>query len=550
MRALTVQLAQLQSISPSAGEAVIAEAVVRLLGTGDPGKSFREVGLDTLEGDPYQRSNAYAYLPGSSTATVILFGHIDTVGIADYGELEPWALDPEGLAEHEAQLEAMVPDLREDLQANPGDWMFGRGVIDMKSGVAANIAVIRRLAADASDGNLPLSIVFLATPDEENESAGVLQAVKLLLRLRQQYGLDYIGAINTDYTTSQYPGDPHRYIYTGTVGKLLPSYFIAGLEAHAGSPFDGIDANLIAAELISDLSMCDDLCDRISGQIAPPPVTLHAADLKQHYDVQIPFTAHFYLNVLTITTRPDDLLARLQLRAEASLSRILHRVDEAMRRWLIAGGETERARRVPPRTGRVMTYSELRRQVVDDCGGVAVSQALRDEWEKLPEAADKREMSLRLVHRLWRMSGLIGPAVVIYYSPPFYPHVKPTSSPLHTAMAVVAERHPELALVCKDCFPYVSDMSYLRLDPDMDASALIQNMPVWQQNDEPKRPSAYSLPLDAIRQLDVPVVNLGPYGRGAHQRGERVLMSYSFGVLPQLIYEAVFDLAKIALTLE
>jgi arginine utilization protein RocB len=35
------------------------------------------------------------------------------------------------------------------------------------------------------------------------------------------------------------------------------------------------------------------------------------------------------------------------------------------------------------------------------------------------------------------------------------------------------------------------------------------------------------------------MINLGPYGWGAHQRGERLLQSYSFGVLPQLIVEVI-----------
>ena len=87
-------------------------------------------------------------------------------------------------------------------------------------------------------------------------------------------------------------------------------------------------------------------------------------------------------------------------------------------------------------------------------------------------------------------------------------------------------------------------MSYLRLDPEIETSALIRNMPVWHPPDEAVSPGAYSLPLEAIRRLDLPVVNLGPYGSGAHQRGERALMSYSFGILPQLLYETVKELAE------
>jgi arginine utilization protein RocB len=543
VRELTLRLVRIRSISPGAGESLLAEKVVGMLCQGNLTNEYREVGLDPIEGDPYLRSNAYAFLEGASKRTVILLGHLDTVETSDYGELEPWALDPPELAKRQAQLAAIVPGLEEDLQAYPGDWMFGRGVIDMKSGVAANIAVMRYLVEEARLGQLPLSVLLLATPDEENESAGVLQAVNLLLRLRERFELEYAGAINTDYTTSLYPGDPHRYFYTGTIGKLLPSFFIVGHEAHASAPFDGFDANLIASELIGDLSMCEELCDAVRGQITPPPVTLHAADLKQHYDVQIPFTAHFYLNMLTFTTSPDELLLRLLYRAEAALSRVLQRVDESERRWLVAGGKTEYAQRMLPRVGRVMTYSNLRVSAVSTVGEAGVTQALAEEWEHLPEIMDKRVRSVHQVTRLWSISGLSGPAIIIYFAPPFYPHVRGTPSPLHEAVAKVAEAHPELPLVQQEYYPFVSDLSYLRLDPDIASSALIQNMPIWQEPDEPKHPGAYSLPLEAIRQLDLPVVNLGPYGRGAHQRGERVLMSYSFGVLPQLLYETIAELA-------
>ena len=49
----------------------------------------------------------------------------------------------------------------------------------------------------------------------------------------------------------------------GTIGKLLPSFLVVGAESHVGEPFEGLDANLLAAELIADLSMNDALCDVI-----------------------------------------------------------------------------------------------------------------------------------------------------------------------------------------------------------------------------------------------------------------------------------------------
>jgi len=303
VRDYTVRLVRISSVSPGAGERTVAEEALRILHEDGLGEAYAASGLDPLPGDLYDRANAFAFLRGASPRTVVMLGHIDTVGTIDYGPLEPWALDPLALAERQAELAALMPELRAVLEAHPGDVMLGRGVADMKSGVAVNLAVMRALARQARDGTLPLSVVCLATPDEENESAGVLQAVRFLLRLREEHGLDYLGAINTDTILPRSMGDPQRYIYTGTVGKLLPSFLVIGREAHAGVPFEGLDANLLAAELIRDLGMNVELCDVVRGQATPPPVTLHAADLKTHYDVQLAFAASFYLNVLDIRDR-------------------------------------------------------------------------------------------------------------------------------------------------------------------------------------------------------------------------------------------------------
>ncbi len=553
VRRLTLRLVGIRSVSPGPGEIAVAREVVRLLQEDGLEGAF-EAGLDPVAGDPYGRVNAYAYLKGATQRAVVLLGHIDTVNTADYGPLEEWALDPEALAARLDALAASAPEIAPDLAERPGDWLFGRGVVDMKSGVAANIAVLRHLACRAREGApLPLSVILLATPDEENESAGVLQAVRFLAALRERDGLEYVGAINTDYTTPRSPGDPHRYIYTGTIGKLLPSFLVVGKESHVGDPFDGLDANLLAAELIRDLSMNAELCDVVRGQATPPPVTLHAADLKVGYDVQLPFAASFYLNVLTFTTGPGELLERLRVRAEATMPRLLGHVDARERAWLAAraGGGASPVPDRPARAGIVLNYAELHARAVARLGEDAVRDALDAEWARWPASLDKRERSLRLTHRLWTLNGERGPAVVIYYSPPYYPHIAAAPCALHEAVAALAAAHPELDLSLEEYFPFLSDMSYLRLEPGVDVAALTANMPVWHDQDTADAPAhlgAYGLPLDDIRALDLPVVNLGVYGKGAHQRGERVLMSYSFGTLPRLIVETLERLAALRVT--
>lgn len=546
VRELTKRLVAIRSVSPDQGENDVARAVVRLLTEDGLADAYTSIGLDPIAGDPHGRHNAYAFLRGASPRTVVLLGHIDTVNTGDYGPLEPYALDPDALDAHQDELAALTPGLADDLAEHPGDWMLGRGVADMKGGDAINIAVLRRLARRARDGAPPpLSVLLLATPDEENESAGVLQAVSFLLKLRQEHHLEYIGCINTDYTTALYPGDPHRYAYTGTIGKLLPSFLVIGKESHVGDPFDGVDANLLAAELISDLSMNPELCDSVRGQVTPPPVTLKATDLKSGYDVQLAFMAYFYLNVLTFTTDPAALLARLYDRSQAALARALRRIDDAERDWVLACGDTARAALLGPRAGLILTYAELRDLAIRDLGVERVEAELAAEWDRWPAELDKRERSLHLVRRLWTLSGLRGPAVVLYYSPPYYPSVRATPCALHVAVGAVAAAHPELQLSIEEYFPFLSDMSYLRCDPGVDLAALTANMPVWREPTAPPRPGSYTLPFDAIATLDLPVVDLGPYGFGAHQRGERALVSYSFDVLPQLIWETIERLASI-----
>src|SRR5690349_12169617 len=98
VRDYTLQLVGIRSVSPGAGEIQVAHEVLRLLHADGLAARYTTSGLDPLEGDAYGRQNAYAFLQGQTPATLVLLGHIDTVDTADYSTLEPWALDPSGLA--------------------------------------------------------------------------------------------------------------------------------------------------------------------------------------------------------------------------------------------------------------------------------------------------------------------------------------------------------------------------------------------------------------------------------------------------------------------
>ncbi|HET9109705.1 MAG TPA: hypothetical protein VFN78_02655, partial [Ktedonobacterales bacterium] len=321
-----------------------------------------------------------------------------------------------------------------------------------------------------------------------------------------------------------------------------PCVYVVGQASHVGEPFAGLDANLLLAEIISELSMNPAYCETVRGQTTPPPVTLRATDTKTGYNAQLAFSAYLYLNLLTLERTPAEAVALVREGTLRALTRALKRLDLAEQQWTLQHGAPPNGMRAR-RDGVALTWEELRAEVVARRGEQALADALAKEWARWPATLDKRERSVRLVERLWTLSEREGPAAIVFFAPPFYPAVPAVPSPLLDALRETLAAHPEQRLVEEEFFPLLSDMSYLRLDPLVDATALRANMPVWR-DDAGATPGAYGLPLDAMRALDMPIINVGPYGRGVHQRGERALLSFTFGVVPQLIDETIARLAR------
>ena len=149
-----------------------------------------------------------------------------------------------------------------------------------------------------------------------------------------------------------------------------------------------------------------------------PPVTLKASDLKTSYDVQLPFAAYFYLNILTFSTTPAQLLKRLRAYAQTALARVLQRIDETEARWT---GNQRRAQ--PPRSGIVLTYQELYAEAAQQFGYERVQAEIDAAWRTMPGNLDSRGRCLHIAHHLWTLGGKKGPAILLYDSPPFIPHV-------------------------------------------------------------------------------------------------------------------------------
>ena len=148
-------------------------------------------------------------LRGSGARTVVLTGHYDTVTVDDYGDLAPLAGDPDRLrdallARLEGATTAAARRVQEDLAS--GTFLPGRGLLDMKCGLAAGLAALASIGRAGFAGNL----LFLAVPDEENASAGARAAAAELPGLASARGLQVAAVINLDAIADDGDGSAGR----------------------------------------------------------------------------------------------------------------------------------------------------------------------------------------------------------------------------------------------------------------------------------------------------------------------------------------------------
>ncbi|MCM3763361.1 M20/M25/M40 family metallo-hydrolase [Neobacillus niacini] len=530
--AFTNQLVNIESIVNTNGEKTIAHSLYTLLSTfpyftQNPSHLLLQ---QTLQ-DEHERYNVLAFVKGTkgeSNRTVILMGHMDTVGIDDFTHLKEHACYPDQLMES-LRGEELPASARQHLES--GDWLFGRGVLDMKSGVASNLYLLKYYSEhpEELDGN----IVFLSECDEEDSSHGVLSSLKVLKNWREEHGFDYVAAINADFVSPRYQGDDNRYIYLGTVGKLLPSFFITGAETHVGSAFEGLDPNFIAAELTKQIDYNPELCNEAFGELTVPPVSLKQTDLKPSYTVQTALSAYVYYNFFIHSWSPKDVLEKLKEQAEIAFEKALNSFDERYKKYASLSGEPYVKQ---PWTPRVFTYEEMEKMLVGEHGDAFVSHISQFKNALLEDKdLDTRMFAARVVEEAWKWMKDKNPAIIVFYSSLYSPRIELSGkndkeqtllNALSQAVETVQPSYPH-PIVTRNFFPYISDMSFVALSDDEEGiQAVSNNNPGWG--------TKHYVEYQDIRDINVPVINIGPYGLDAHKKLERMEMTYSLEIVPNL----------------
>lgn len=524
------------SIVNTLDERKMAENIYHYLESLPYFQTFPErVELTKTYADRRTRYNVIAYVKGEgaqNAETVILMGHMDTVGTGDYGKLKSEAFDPDKLKE-KLKHDQLPQDVYEHLQSE--NWLFGRGSLDMKSGVASHLYLIKHFSEHPSE--LKGNVMLVITCDEEDSSSGIRSALKDLKRMKEREDFDYIAAINSDYTSSRYEGDDNRYIYVGTVGKLLPTFFVAGKETHVGQVFEGFDPNLIVSELTKEIDYNPLLCDEHYGEWTVPPVTLKQTDLKSFYDVQTPFAAFVYYNFFVHSWSPKEVLEKLKVHAEKAFNRAIETYERRYETFCKMSGTPYEPFHLRP---RIYTFEEYYDRL-KTMFGEEFERSIEDMCAELNkhEEIDIRQYSCKMVEEIWQWDPVKDPVMILFYSSQYIPRIAisketPEGDRLISAIEHAVEQLQPLTeknIEIRKFFPYISDMSYVAISDDAESiEALEKNLPT--------RGEQYRLNVEDIRAINVPVCNIGPYGFDAHKKYERVELD-SLEMVPVLTYRVI-----------
>ncbi|MFJ8234954.1 M20/M25/M40 family metallo-hydrolase [Ureibacillus sp. NPDC094379] len=466
------------------------------------------------------------YKHSETSDTIVLISHFDTVNTEEYGSLEKLAFSPEELTkELQKHKEELPPDALKDLES--GDYLFGRGTMDMKTGLAVHMSIIEKASAE----KWPINLVLLTVPDEEVDSAGMRAAVPGLVRLQEEHQLTYKLFLNGEPSFSQRNDDPNYYIYSGSIGKIMPSALIYGKETHVGEPMSGLTANYIASFLTSEMEFNAEFRESVYEESTPLPVSLRQRDImNMEYSVQTPYRAQIMYNVFLMKRTASDVMEIFKHTAEKASNACTKAYHEICKREGVQ----------PVGDIKVIYYEELHKYAENKLSKTTAASLIDEVLQN--SSWDDREKSLRIADVLMRNCQELGPAIVLLFAPPYYPAVNSSDDPLVIELTELTKKAAQIkfGVELKQIHYYngISDLSYVNYQGSSDGwNVYKQNTPVWG--------SSYSIPFEDMEKLKAPVFNLGPFGKDAHKRTERLHIESAFVQLPYLVENLIKNMNSV-----
>ncbi|WP_338547497.1 M20/M25/M40 family metallo-hydrolase [Emergencia sp. JLR.KK010] len=497
-------------------------------------------GLYPLEDDPLQRHVCWAIVRGKGNKTVAMVHHYDIVDIEDYKLLKPLAFSPDELAAALADHKDMLPeDALADLEA--GSFVFCRGGCDMKAGGAIQYALLEEYSKLASfEGN----VIVLGVPDEENLSAGMRAAVRLLAELKEKQGLEYLMMINSEPHQRK---DFSKGVFSeGTVGKMMPFVYVRGFLSHAGKVFEGLNPVSVLSEIVAKTEVNMDFADVVDGEAAPPPTWLYQKDSKDRYDVSMPLSAQGCFSVLTLKQTPAELLGKVKRVCEDGFLTVIERLNENYEKFLAATGQP--VKKLPWKV-KTVGFGELYEEAKAQHGTV-FEEAYEMERERILRnlAAGRINMiegNFQLIEKIYDYIEDISPRVVYGLLPPYYPNVSNVyfdgiaeeASGLSEKLSTYTQEEYGQIYDKEYFYTGICDLSYINIDdPTAQRESVAGAMPLFG--------AYYDIPFEQIKAISMAGINIGPWGKDFHKLTERVYKEDLYERTPRILDYAVKLLLK------
>ncbi len=522
-----------RSVTDSEGEVAAAKFLHQKLGALPYFKQHPDdLFLQEITRDRLNRLNCVAWVRAKKPTkrTIILMGHFDVVDTDVCGHLRDDAFSPERYTEL-MKAEVIGEEARADLLSD--EWIFGRGTADMKCGLVVQAALLAELSEKTAD--LEANFLYLAVADEENNACGIHQAIHYLHDLKKE-GYQFVCCIDSEPTITQ-EDKGKGWIHLGSVGMYTPFTFVLGRETHVGEYFEGIPASSIAFKLGALLEGSEEYADTFKGVTYPPLTCLEIKDYKPTYSVTVIERISMYHNVLFVTKTPDEVLASLRAASRRAL-------DEALTEHHRKRSAQQSHTNPVHFDSAVMNYQELV-SLAEETTRKSIQQISTAFLSTLPKSLELQDRGLRLVNHLIDITGVKGPKIIIGFLTPYCPALY--NERKTTDELLILNSAQDLVQAAKTTFNTdvrigeiyegISDLSELGFKgTTQDIKALSENFASWGVD--------FDYPFDISIALGIPVVNVGPIGKDAHKKTERLHIQYATEVFPFLLKRMVTNLMK------
>lgn len=532
VQALAIRLVRAPSVTNTSSESSFPDVLISILREQPFFSLHPELIHDVpIEGDSKGRRNILVFAPGKGPSCIILTGHYDVVDTNVYGVLEPFAFDPEALSKRMLQILSSKTNLssselllKKDLESTA--FIPGRGMLDMKSGLAAGIAAMVRFLKDHDRiGN----ILFIAVPDEEGSSAGMKAAKKMLSDFADEHLLHYEAIINLDASVDSGDGAEGKAVFLGSVSKLLPFVLFVGKPAHAGSPFDGFNPVIASAVFAREIECNSDSMNirvMVPGEEPPPPSILYYREMRTRYDVTMPADVFCAVNILSFEKDPEKVFDHFKTIVQKALDSSISLIYERASAFSRKKNEHVTMHKF---SSEIIEFHELAERAERVIPGI-LDRLLKFAEKSFPE--DKVQQTFKIAHELLSYAQIEGPSAIVGFAPPFYAKAELDLERDQGFLSIVKNevmsfnRDYGESVKLRPYFPGISDMSFLSPSVSREAIEFVKKESAVPQSD-----------LDKYLEspLNTPVINVGPWGREYHQSGERVHRHYAFSLLPELL---------------